>query len=775
MADADQNVSIATTNAIGGTDVKSMPESILREADYGARAASEEQIAAHVQGRRDEAEQRAFDEHYSLAEHPLNFIGSGYGGGLAAYYRGLSGGLSDLAIGKIGDALGVDARGTLRDWERAHPFVSKAEQLSGFTGGMLAGGAGIGAVGRGVLGASRLAEAGSLAASIGLGEGTIARTALGTLARGAVEGGIYSGGEELSRQALSRDPDLHAERILSEMGHGALFGGPAALGLHGLSSLASSGLRSLEESIAKRAAEEATSDGVRVSGEDGMQSLRDLARRGAGKGELIEHAEKLNTELSERYLTKLRALDEAGSQGPSIADFQARVEKAFEPVKGAEPAEGSFGVAEKGSDSEAVHKWTEDLHKRFVDRSESALQESVPRYKDISFADWEEAARDLSKTVKDNPEAANKLRNIMLDTSDAALEGSTAGKSVVEEAQSARDLYKSIHDAKHLLSIGSEDEIAAKIGKQGLADQALDMAKSKIGKYATDVAIHTVLSPLGPVGSMVAPLAKRLVGKIAESASLEGVSSAVRQHIQSAAGALAKGGKLAARTASIEPLGISLSSDTLSSAMKIRERATQLAAAPDRQMHFATEAAASLRAPTPIASSMGGVVSRMVTELANRAPKEGKGAGLFSAPKGMSDTEAAKYVSVAKSIAEPRSLLSDARAGTLTKDQVDAVKSVWPRLYEEMAGELTKAIVGNDKAPSYQDRIAISTLLGTDADPTMSGSFILATQPQPKGGGGGGEGKTTRSPKPIKLASLAIAGSGADSAVVRAQTGGKNK
>jgi hypothetical protein len=762
MADEPKNIAFEDPSG----RLQSLPSEVVAQGNYGIHEISKERADAKLDAMRAQAEQSDFDGQYNPLEHPLAAAGAYFGGGEAAWLRGVTGGLSDLAISKIGDALGLDARGQLNDWQRVHPWISKSEQLTGAAGGIAAGGAGLGAVGRGVLGGTALAEgAGGIATTLGLGEGTAARVAASTLARGAVEGGVFSAGEELSRQALSKDPDLHAERILSEMGHGALFGGPAALGLHGLSSLASSGLTSLETSLAKRAAREAAVE----SGEEGVSSLQAMARRGASKSDLAAHAAKLDEELSAKYIDKLRAVDASGTPGPSMQEFLSKTDDltaGLESVEG--PSRDTVGRFSKG-DEVAVQDWIKDLHGKFVDKSATV---GPAQYGDISFEDWEKASRELAASSKGSHEVIGRLRNAMRTVSDSALDVASAPKLDVEAAQSIRDLATAVRDARQVIGTGTAEEIAAKVGKPSIGSQASDFAKGKIANYATEALVHTALSPLGPVGHMIAPAAKALIRKIAEGASIEGISSAVREHIQSATKALASGGKVAVDSA-IEPLGIALGNDVRVNAEKIRDRATSLATNPERQLHYATEAAASLRAPTPIAAAIGASVSRVVNALATRAPKDSTPKGLFKvSPLPMSDSEAARYVSVAKALAAPRSIISDASRGTLTKDQVDAVKEGWPNLYPEIAGELTKAIAGGSKQPDYQKRISISVLLGIEADPTMAPGFVAATQPAEKESQSGG-GPSPRSGKPIHLPSLALSSSGADSAIARAQSGGK--
>lgn len=105
-----------------------------------------------------------------------------------------------------------------------------------FTGGDEAEGAGLLAKGWDALGAPQraigaigdVAEHAAGAVLPELGDSLLARIAtkaVGTGARGTVEGAIYGGDQYLADQALEQHPDLSGESLLAAVGHGALLGG----------------------------------------------------------------------------------------------------------------------------------------------------------------------------------------------------------------------------------------------------------------------------------------------------------------------------------------------------------------------------------------------------------------------------------------------------------------------------------------------------------------------------------------------------------------------
>lgn len=150
--------------------------------------------------------------------------------------RGPTLGLSDEALTRSG----LVDQSTLADLQKYRPGWSTAGEVTGigadmFLNPMMGTGALIGRAGKIAKGAVEAADIGKLA-----GEGTAAAKVLGGVgniaahgAGSAVEGALYGGlGTSISEHALG-DPDLNAEKVLSNAGYGALFGGALGTVLKG--------------------------------------------------------------------------------------------------------------------------------------------------------------------------------------------------------------------------------------------------------------------------------------------------------------------------------------------------------------------------------------------------------------------------------------------------------------------------------------------------------------------------------------------------------------
>lgn len=183
--------------------------------------------------------------------------------------RGLSFGASDW----VGSELGGD---DYRTYANKQGFYNPGTLLTGEVAGMLApalvsGGASSGASlglrgarlatapARGVFalaeGAGGLATRGLVGA--GLAEGGLAARAGGALARGAVEGAVFGGGAEVSKQSLAGTP-LDIDKIVASAAHTAVIGGVLSGGL----AVAGAGLSRLRAGRAADGLEGKMADGA---------------------------------------------------------------------------------------------------------------------------------------------------------------------------------------------------------------------------------------------------------------------------------------------------------------------------------------------------------------------------------------------------------------------------------------------------------------------------------------------------------------------------------
>lgn len=222
----------------------------------------------------------------AFARQGLDLPGAGILAGGAAVARGVTGGLSDVALNQLG---GGEFFGTLRE---EHPYLSAGGEIVGGLSPLGAGGI-----------AARAGE--RVAARIG-GASIPAQLARATVGTG-VEGGIQGLGQGVTELALSDDP-LTVERIGSAIGSNILFGTSVGGGLGAIGKGAELGLVKASRKLKS----------IAEAGEQGaVPELSDVPPAPGWRGVPQYEAIPANDEL----LTTVRAGDLRQAQTDSVRDL----------------------------------------------------------------------------------------------------------------------------------------------------------------------------------------------------------------------------------------------------------------------------------------------------------------------------------------------------------------------------------------------------------------------------------------------------------------------
>jgi hypothetical protein len=256
--------------------------------------------------------------------------------GLAGLGRGLSLGLSDVALTKTG----LVAPETLHGLKEHNQGATALGDAAGTVGGLLLPGLGeLNAV-RGVAEAGELAGRGVATA---LGQGLLAKAA-SVGARGAVEGSLYGLGNTLSENALG-ETQLTAEKLASSVGVGALLGiggselgellGAAARPVARASAKAISGLQEKLESSAEmralKAAGAIQKDFNKLGEGQGNKIGRDLLDASvfdgaSSKADIYDRVKRLQAREGQHIGDTLEQADQM--LGGGTFDLQAVVDRA---------------------------------------------------------------------------------------------------------------------------------------------------------------------------------------------------------------------------------------------------------------------------------------------------------------------------------------------------------------------------------------------------------------------------------------------------------------
>lgn len=105
----------------------------------------------------------------------------------------------------------------------------------------------------------------------------------------------------------------------------------------------------------------------------------------------------------------------------------------------------------------------------------------------------------------------------------------------------------------------------------------------------------------------------------------------------------------------------------------------------------------------------------------------------------VSDTEMARFLRYADAVDDPLKIVDDMKSGRLTKETVEAVRAVYPKLYATIQGRVADELSDRTTKVPYEQRVRLGMLLGVPADKSMTPAFQKALQaaygpppPEPK-------------------------------------------
>lgn len=133
------------------------------------------------------------------------------------------------------------------------------------------------------------------------------------------------------------------------------------------------------------------------------------------------------------------------------------------------------------------------------------------------------------------------------------------------------------------------------------------------------------------------------------------------------------------------------------------------------------------------AEAVGGVATRALTFLASRAPKDRSvvnGAQPRTESREPSRQETMRFSRYVEAIDDPLIVVKGLRSGNVTREHVEAVREVYPRLYAVMQGRLAEEVSKLPKALPYPTRVALSVLFQTPLDASMQPAIIAGIQSQ---------------------------------------------
>lgn len=161
--------------------------------------------------------------------------------------------------------------------------------------------------------------------------------------------------------------------------------------------------------------------------------------------------------------------------------------------------------------------------------------------------------------------------------------------------------------------------------------------------------------------------------------------------------------------------------------MQVARHVLDVVSNPDLVMSAINNSSRDIEDAAPeAAQDLRNTTSRALFFLASKAPKESPSApGMPPLPPPRRDV--LRFERYLKAVNDPTSILDDADAGTLAPESVEAVKHVYPKLYETMQADLAGRVENMPKIP-YTKKMQISALLGQDMTGTLNPRMALSAQ-----------------------------------------------
>lgn len=701
--------------------------------------------------------------------------------------RGLSVGTSDEALLSAAEMLGgregrEAVRKRLADYQDFAPIASSAGEIGAIAAGSLVGDEA--ALARGPAAISRLGRALEGGAVRAFGESSgLARVAgrtVGGLASGATEGAIYAAGKTASDAAIHDEP-LTGEKLVAGATHGALFGGGAgaALGfaggamsesLSGLRAPRSSGVAgevgeaaprgSIADQIEKsadvktikalggsagdlRRLEENVPGGFRRVAKDIREDIETSTGKSIGRHDresLHEYATQRVEELGDKLGTMLEKLDTAGSGiAPNPMSFAQKVRKELvEPnlimkAGGANANDATFTVMPGQEKAvEAVEKWVSNI--------EGAFSERAP-----TFKEWQKIRIGLDKELKyeaanvsPSVDALRKVRGMMegeLETAGEAA-ASSMGGSFQSEYQATKSLFQSVKKAEELTARGVSRELAN--NSVGLRATMGLMAGVASGTPITGALVGAGMKVVQDRGDM---LAADLLSRVATLAGANRIAGRVTSELQKGVTSLIPGKATAADVAGLAPparaaatpLGIAVTGDRRKDYAKLSGAIASAVANPLATTDRVSRSLGDLgdHAPATASAAISTTLNGLNFLASKLPPSRQDKFSLqpqFQTGTRASDAEISQFMRYSQAVDDPLIVLREAKANTLTRDHVEAVKTVYPQLYGEIQTQVMRSVIDSKSELPYARRIQLGILLDIPTDKTLAPDFLRAIQ-----------------------------------------------
>jgi len=666
-------------------------------------------------------------------------------------------GLSDQAL----NAIGATSPEELKKLEKYNPISSTLGKATGIVAPILATG-GSSALAKGIsAGAKGAAKAGSLveapvAAALKSAIGTGAERSLAQrvimksvpkAAGSAVEGSFYGLGQLMHEDALG-DADFNAENALAAAGSGALLGGALGGGVGAVGELASPIASKVGEIFKNRAGKLVSkyADEERAAAELAGISKPNIAKIKERRPEVL--TDNINAIRENEALFR-----EAEDVGSFYTKLESKAEKTFDDVS-AKMDNAAQHMAE-------VPKQHSDLYTKIAKSYDDIIQENARLQTNSSELRKLAKIRDSYLKLADEPPKTSfsDLRKDRIAL-DKQINFDKQNPSLTLQAKRAerqiRENY--IEDQLNQLNVSRPGEFENLLQDYKTAKRDYKVA-SEFGEAARAKSDNVNLMPSlydlvlggGGFGIGAGPAGLALLGakKLLESdlrrrvVVLSGIERA-NQHVnekiaRSVKDFFSKASKVTkpASTRILLDSGFSIDPDTGTRPKNkdeglenVRKNIQRFNTNPEVSNDLIISRLSSVNKSAPKTGMKAQeTFLKGIQFLNQKAPKSFDSSPLkLRKPRKTSSLEAAKFERYLQAVDAPLTVFDDLKAGTLTREHVEALQTVYPSIYTRLQEASMEYLEKEGQDLSYQKRLTLGLLLDIPADPSLEPDNIAGLQ-----------------------------------------------
>lgn len=583
----------------------------------------------------------------------------------------------------------------------------------------------------------------------------IVKKSLAKSAAGALEGAALETGHLITEDAIG-DADFNAQNLLAHVGTGALYGGLIGGAIPGLGKVASGAGKSAAELFGKAASKytDAGNAAKELLGlplskelkleqfESGKQLLEDLPRW--LREDLDLGSVKNNKELAER----ISRLKSASGKDIDVALSEIDTEAMKDPVR-----QAAAGQYRQKVLSDLANKVEQDFlapNQKWESLSgqNGKVQSLVNDIRNRAMEPSVGIAKDL-----------NNIKRKLNDIAENFYEGGPAKRPKLSEQAAARAASMT-KDAVHSYAELVNSEVAGRISK---ANQNYFYSSSVLPSFLKKIAKEgsTKTSPweliqavasygIGDIYGLTLYGGKKLLEsdvrrRLAINMGLQKAADNVAKKVSSSVESFLNSTKRVGRPASLDILLRSPLAKKQTDAGKMespskRGEAFQnlahnlvdLNSDPGKLLEKTVKAGAPISMAAPkTASAVGESLVHAVQFLNSKLPKSPYEVHVPGAPEPEwtpSSMQMAKFERYLQAVENPMSILHELESNAVTKEHIEAIKVVYPKLYNYVRQVTYDKIQKHGKKIPYAKKIQLGLLLDIPTDSSLIGKNIAALQ-----------------------------------------------